>query len=194
VDHDTVLGRLLDLCDDDCALVAVLLVEIGELRKGVVAGDVGVEDEEGRVVLAQDVLGELQGTGGAEGLRLDGECDGDVVLLFVLGMQLAVCSQLNTKFRLDGYTDGLECLGHDLGAVVDSEDNIRDTSSSERLNLVLDHRLVRKLDKRLGVCERLQLALAASVIACAVASRGPDEPPRETIQEASDGFQTLRRE
>jgi hypothetical protein len=92
--NDTVLGRLLDLCDDDCALVTVLLVEIGELRKGVVAGNVGVEDEEGRVVLAQDVLGELQGTGGAEGLGFDGECDGDVVLLFILRIQLIVCSQL----------------------------------------------------------------------------------------------------
>ena len=84
VDYDTVLGRLLDLCDDNSSLVAVLLVELGELLEGVVACDIGVEDEEGRVVLAEDVLSELEGTGGAEGLGLDGECDLDVVLLLVL--------------------------------------------------------------------------------------------------------------
>lgn len=84
VDYDTVLGRLLDLCDDNSSLVAVLLVELGELLEGVVACDIGVEDEEGRVVLAEDVLSELEGTGGAEGLGLDGECDGDAVLLLVL--------------------------------------------------------------------------------------------------------------
>jgi hypothetical protein len=84
VDYDTVLGRLLDLCDDDCALVAVLLVELGELLERVVACDVGVEDEEGRVVLAEDVLSELEGAGGTEGLRLNGESDGDAVLLLVL--------------------------------------------------------------------------------------------------------------
>ena len=84
VDYDTVLGRLLDLCDNNGSLVAVLLVELGELLEGVVACDIGVEDEEGRVVLAEDVLSELEGTGGAEGLGLDGECDGDAVLLLVL--------------------------------------------------------------------------------------------------------------
>lgn len=52
VHHDTVLGRLLDLGDNNGTLVAVALVELGELLEGVVAGDVGVEDEEGRVVLA----------------------------------------------------------------------------------------------------------------------------------------------
>jgi hypothetical protein len=52
VDNDTVLGRLLDLCDNNCALVAVLLVELSELGEGVLAGNVGVEDEERRVVLS----------------------------------------------------------------------------------------------------------------------------------------------
>lgn len=87
--HDTVFGRLLDLGNDNCALVAVLLVEFGELLEGVVAGDVGIEDEEGRLVLAQDLFGELEGAGGAEGLSLDGEGDGDVVLLLILGSPLA---------------------------------------------------------------------------------------------------------
>jgi hypothetical protein len=82
--HDTVLGRLLDLGHDNCALTAVLLVEFGELLEGVVAGDVGVEHEEGRVVLAQDAFGELERARGTEGLSLDGKLDLDVVLLLVL--------------------------------------------------------------------------------------------------------------
>ena len=165
VDYDTVFGGLLDLGDDNGAFVAVLLVELGELLEGVVAGDVGVEDEEGRVVLAQDVLGELEGAGGAEGLRLDGECDGHVVLLLVLRSRLFVCSGL----PWGGYTHCLERLGHDLRAVVDGEDNICDTGSGEGLDLMLDHGLVRELDERLGVGEGLQLALAWPLL---LASRG----------------------
>jgi hypothetical protein len=84
VHNDTVLGRLLHLCDNNGAFFAVLLVELGELGKGVFAGDVGVEDEEGRIVLAEDGLSKLQRAGGAKGLGLDGECDLDVVLLLVL--------------------------------------------------------------------------------------------------------------
>jgi hypothetical protein len=68
VDDDTVLGGLLDLGDDNGTLLAVRLVEIGQLLEGELAGDVGVEDEEGGVILAQDVLGELQGAGSAQGL------------------------------------------------------------------------------------------------------------------------------
>lgn len=86
--NDTVLGRLLHLGDDDSALVTVLLVELGELREGILAGHVGVENEEGRLVLAEDGLSELQGSGGAKGLGLDGECDLDVVLLFVLRLRV----------------------------------------------------------------------------------------------------------
>lgn len=85
--YDTVLGGLLDLCDDNCSLIAVLLVELGELLERVLACDVGVEDEEGRVILAEDVLSELERAGGTEGLGLDGECDGDAVLLLVLHSQ-----------------------------------------------------------------------------------------------------------
>lgn len=40
VDNDTVLGRLLDLCDNDGTLITVSLVEIGQLLEGVVADDV----------------------------------------------------------------------------------------------------------------------------------------------------------
>ena len=64
VHNDTVLGRLLHLGDNNGTLVAVRLVELGELLEGVFASDVGVEDEEGRVVLAQNALGELQRAGG----------------------------------------------------------------------------------------------------------------------------------
>ena len=84
VHNDTVLGRLLHLCDNDGAFVAVLLVELGELGEGVFAGNVGVEDEEGRIVFAEDGLSKLQRAGGAKGLGLDGERDLDVVLLLVL--------------------------------------------------------------------------------------------------------------
>lgn len=85
VDDDTVLGGLLDFGDDDGALVAVVAVEFEQVLEGVVADDVRVEHEEGRVVLEEDLLGELQGTGGVEGFGLDGKLDVDVILLFVLG-------------------------------------------------------------------------------------------------------------
>jgi hypothetical protein len=84
VDNDTVLGRLLDLGNDDCTLVSVAAVEIKELGERVVADDIGVEDEEWRVILCEDLLRELQGTGGVEGLGLNGELDVDTVLLLVL--------------------------------------------------------------------------------------------------------------
>jgi hypothetical protein len=90
-------------------------------------------------------------------------------------------------------TDGLQGLGHDLGTVVDGEDNIGDTSSSESLDLVLDHGLVGELNKRLGVCEGLWLPLALPWL------RGSGAQQRaarggESVREGADGFQTLRRE
>jgi hypothetical protein len=54
------------------------------LLEGVVANDVRVQDEEGRVVLSENLLGELQRSSSAQGLGLDGEVDLDVVLLLVL--------------------------------------------------------------------------------------------------------------
>jgi hypothetical protein len=62
----------------------VALVEIEKLAEGVVADDVGVENEEGRVVLGEDLLGKLERTGSIEGFGLDGELNVDVVLLLVL--------------------------------------------------------------------------------------------------------------
>lgn len=88
VDDDTILGGFFDLGDDDCAFVAVGLMELGELLEGVIANDVGVEDEEGGVVLAKGLLGEFERTGGAEGLGFDGEFNVDIVFLFVLAAGL----------------------------------------------------------------------------------------------------------
>jgi hypothetical protein len=47
------------------------------------------------------------------------------------------------------------CKGssHNLGAVVDGEDNVGDTSSSKGGDLVLNHGLVAKLDQRFGESE-----------------------------------------
>lgn len=55
------------------------------MLEGEVANDVGVEDEERRVVLSEDLLGELERTSGAKGLSLDGKGDVDVERLLVLG-------------------------------------------------------------------------------------------------------------
>lgn len=40
--NDSVFRWLFDLCDDDCALLAVRFVEVGELLEGVLADDIGV--------------------------------------------------------------------------------------------------------------------------------------------------------
>lgn len=84
VDNDTVLGRLLNLGDDNGTLVTVVLVEGQKVLEGEVADNIGVEDEERRVVLGEDALGKLQGTSGVEGLSLDRELDVDAELLLVL--------------------------------------------------------------------------------------------------------------
>lgn len=65
VNDDTILGGLLDLGDNDGALVTVCLVEVGQLLKRVLASDIGVQDEEGSVILEKRLLGQLQRTGGA---------------------------------------------------------------------------------------------------------------------------------
>jgi hypothetical protein len=86
VDNDTVFRRFLDFCDDNGALVAVAAVELEELFEGVVADDIRVEDKEGRVVLLEDLLGELQGTGRVERFAFDGELDIDVVFFLILAV------------------------------------------------------------------------------------------------------------
>jgi len=103
-------------------------VEVSEGLEGVGTGDVRVQDKEGGVVLAQDFTGEGEGTGGTERLGLDGEGDGDAVLF--LGL--------------------FEHSDHDLGSVVDGEDNVLDTGLDKGVDLVQDHSLVAELDQRLG--------------------------------------------
>ena len=53
-------------------------VEGGKIRKGVFTDDVGVENEEGRVVFSKDAFGELEGACGAKGLGFDREGNFDV--------------------------------------------------------------------------------------------------------------------
>ena len=128
VDHDTVFGGLVDLGHNNGTLITVVLVELGQFLEGVVTDDIGVQHEERRVVLAQDVFRQLQWTRCTEGLSLDRKFDVDTVLLLVL----------------------LEGGDHNIGTVVHSQDNICDTSCGQALNLVQDHRPVTELDEGLG--------------------------------------------
>lgn len=52
VDNHTVFRGLLNLCNYNCSLIPVVLVEGSEIRKGVFANDIRVEDEEGGIVLS----------------------------------------------------------------------------------------------------------------------------------------------
>ena len=78
MDHDSIFRGLLDLGYDDCSFFTVVLVEGGEFCKGVFADDIGVQDEEGRVVFPKNLFCKLKGTCGAEGLGFDREGDFDV--------------------------------------------------------------------------------------------------------------------
>jgi len=51
---------------------------------GEYADDIGIEDEEGRLVFGKDVTGQGKRASRAKRLRLNGEGDSDVVLFFVL--------------------------------------------------------------------------------------------------------------
>jgi hypothetical protein len=128
VDNDSVLARLLDLCDNNGALLAVSPVESGQLFEGEFANDVRVEDEERRVVLAECLFSQLERASGSQWLGLDRELDVYAVLFLVL----------------------LEGFGHDLGAVVDGEDDVGHTSSSQGLDLVDNHGSVAELDEGFG--------------------------------------------
>lgn len=99
VDDDTVLGGLIHLGDDDGSLITMTLVEFCEILEGKVTNDIGVEDEERRVVLAQDLLGQFQGASGAQGFGFDREFDTDVVLFFILRKQSAHVGCKNVKNR-----------------------------------------------------------------------------------------------
>lgn len=134
VNDDTVLGGFVDLGDNNGTLLAVGLVESGKLLEWEITDNIGVENEERRVVLAQDLLRQLERASRAQRFRLDREFNVDTVLLLVL----------------------LESRDHDIGAVIDSQDDIGDTSGSQALDLVEDHGAVTELDERLRESERLE--------------------------------------
>lgn len=64
--NHTVLRRFIYFSNDDSALFSVGLVEISQLLERVIADDVGIEYEEGRVVLAKNLLCEFERTGGTK--------------------------------------------------------------------------------------------------------------------------------
>lgn len=84
VHNDAVLRGLIDLCDDNRALIAVRLVKLGQRLEGKIANDVGIEHKKWLVIFAEDLLGELQRPSGTEGFCLNRELYPDVVLLLVL--------------------------------------------------------------------------------------------------------------
>lgn len=84
VDNDTVLGGFLDLGHNDSSLIAVCLVERNQLLEGKLAGDVGVEHKEGRVVLSKNLFRQLQGPSSAKGLGFEREMNLETELVLVL--------------------------------------------------------------------------------------------------------------
>ena len=84
VDDNTILGGLIHLGHHDSPLITMVLVEFRELLEGVITDDIGVEDEEWRIILAQDLFGQFQGPRGAQGFGLDGEFDFDIILFLIL--------------------------------------------------------------------------------------------------------------
>jgi hypothetical protein len=99
VDDDTVLGRLIDLGDHNRALLTVGFVESGQGMEGVLANDIGIENEERGNVFSKDLLGKLQGTGRPERLSLDREGDLDFVL-FLNWSRLATRTQVANWVQL----------------------------------------------------------------------------------------------
>jgi hypothetical protein len=85
------------------------------LLKGVVANDIAVEDEEEsfRVILAQDLLRQLEGACGSEGLCFLGVGDFEFVLLL----------------------EGLEGVLDVMGLVVDGDDYFDDSDLGQRLRV-----------------------------------------------------------
>lgn len=59
-------------------------MELSQLFERVFTDDVGVEDEEWRVILSENFLCQFQGTRGTKRLRLDGEFNVDIILFSIL--------------------------------------------------------------------------------------------------------------
>ncbi len=81
-------------------------MELCELLEGVFAGDIGVEDEEGGIILSEDLLGQLQGAGGAQGLVLDRDGNIDSELLLILRDMLGLASRIQVNASLVEYVWG----------------------------------------------------------------------------------------
>lgn len=62
----------------------MLVVECGQLLERVVTDDVRVENEEGRVIFAENLFGELERTRRAERFSLDGKFNFDAVVFLIL--------------------------------------------------------------------------------------------------------------
>jgi hypothetical protein len=123
----------------------VRLVECREISEGVLAGNVRVEHEEWCVVLPEDLLSQLQGTGCAQGLALDRDGDVDTELLLVLlGSVLVLLSPISAYGRK---TNLGQVLLHNFRAIVHGQDDVGNTSRGESLDLVQDHALVAELDE-----------------------------------------------
>lgn len=91
MDNDTILGRLLDLGDNNGTLISVCLVESSQFLKWIIACDIGVEDKKGAVILAENLFSEFEGTSSAQRLGLNREGDGDTKFFLILfpGRKLA---------------------------------------------------------------------------------------------------------
>ena len=100
VNDHTVFGWLFHLGDDDGALLAMVTVELGQLLERIVADDIRIQDEERRIILTKDLLGQFQRASSAERFRFDGEFDLDVVFLLVLGC-VSLCSSCSAWIKVE---------------------------------------------------------------------------------------------
>ena len=135
VNDDTELGGFIHLGHHDGTFVTMALVEFCEVLERVVANDVGVENEEWRIILAQDFLGQLQRPRSAQGFGFDGESNFDVVLFLVLNSRIIV----STGRKARTGTHLLEGRHHHIRTIVDGQHDIRNARSSQALDLVQNH-------------------------------------------------------
>lgn len=154
VDDNTILGGLIHLGHHDGSLITMVLVEFRELLKGVITDDIGVEDEEWRIILAQDLFGQFQGPRGAQGFGLDGKFDSDIILFLILNSQRHQHMHELIYFPPDR-THLLQGRHHHIRTVVDGQHNISHARGSQALDLVQDHGPVSKLHQRFRKCQCL---------------------------------------
>ena len=84
VNDDTILRGLLHLRDNDRPFLSMRFVEFCKLKERIIANNVGIENEEWRIVFAKDLFGQLQRSSRTEWLILYRELDVDVIFLLVL--------------------------------------------------------------------------------------------------------------